>query len=79
MIDYLVHEKDELYQLILAEKYEDAMLRLLNCRERWELASYGYKFRELRETIIRNIKENIFQASHWKTRKKWEKVLEKVS
>jgi len=78
-MDPLVQEKDYIFKLIHDEKFEDAMLKLLQAKERWEAASYGYKFKEMREIILSTVNEKYRDSTHWKQRKKWMNLLNKLA
>jgi hypothetical protein len=74
----LIHQKDKLRQLIFDEKYEQAATTLEFVKEFWKEASYDYKYREIKEFITSEIRQNITNADHWKEREKWENLLHKL-
>ena len=74
----LIRQKNRILGLVNDEKYEEALLLLDFSEALWKDCSYAYKTREIRERISREIGEHIFQATHWKTEKKWRDLLEKV-
>lgn len=74
----LMRQKDHIIGLVNDEKYEEALSLLNFSADLWARVGYDYKTREIRERIKRDIKEHLWNCSHWKTEEKWNKLLVQV-
>jgi len=74
----LIRQKDHILALVRDEKFEEA-LALLNFSENlWDVASYSYKTREIKEIIKTALREKQHVCGHWKQHEKWAKLLATV-
>lgn len=76
MIDNeLIRQKNVILQLVNQESFVKAKDFLDFVTPLWESCGYGYKVKEIKERILKGIKEKISGFSHHKTVEKWEKML----
>ena len=74
----LIRQKDHILSLVNEDKFEEA-IALLNFSENlWDVASYSYKTREIREIIKTALREKQHVCAHWKTHEKLAKLLATV-
>lgn len=76
--NFLVHQKNEIIDLINNEQFDEANKILNFIAPLWFAANYGYKYHELVKRWNMAVKDKIVTATHHKTRMKWEQVLENV-
>lgn len=74
----LIHQKDKLRSLVFDGQYEQAHSLLEFVRELWEVSSYGYKYREVRDLLKESMRQHVLDAEHWKEKEKWEKLYHKL-
>jgi hypothetical protein len=74
----LVHQKDYIRSLINDGKYDEANMLLAFVKELWVQAAYVYKYVELKNILIAEVRNKLHTATHWKERAKWEAKYKKV-
>ncbi len=78
-MDALVMQKNALLTLVNEGKYEEATAILNFLAPSWEAERYGYKVREIRERIKRELDSLIFNSEHHSTEAKWQRMKERCA
>ena len=74
----LVNQKNAILSLANNGEYRQALTLLEFVKGLWESCSYGYKHREVKERIKRDVLQYMENAHHWKSQKAWESLLADV-
>ncbi len=77
-MDALVMQKNALLTLVNEGKYEQASTILDFLAPSWEAERYGYKVREIRERIRRELDDLAFHAEHHQTEAKYKCMKERL-
>jgi len=74
----LVRQKDHIYNLIVEERYEDALVLLDFAADLWAACNYAYKTAELKNIIRNALREKKAVCAHWKVHQKWARLLDSI-
>ena len=74
----LIRQKDHILGLCNDGKYEEVLSLLKFSEELWAECSYAYKTREIRDRVRRAVQEELWNATHWKTKEKYENLLKTI-
>ncbi len=78
MTDPLVQQKNELLTLVNDGQYEQASTILDFLTPSWTAQGYGYKVKEIKERIRRELDNLAFHADHHQTEAKWKRLKERL-
>ena len=78
-MDALVSQKNDLLRMVNEGKYEDAIAILAFLTPSWTADGYGYKVREIRERISRELDNLAFHSEHHSTEAKWKRMKERLA
>lgn len=79
MDNILVHQKNTILGLVWDEKFDQALSHLELVKELWDVYSYSYKYREIRQIIIDRVRQKWIEADHWKVEQKWKNYLDNLT